>query len=170
MKTHEGVEWWYMRKLWNRPSFAMWSLSTIDKDGNGNMNICAYVTSISMQPKIMLLAVYHHTKTLQNLKHEPRALLQLLTEDHVDMIRICGRQSGNAVDKIPKISKHHPVAYLKGLPYLKDCAGFMELEISDLREVGGDHLLATAEVIMSKNLTDQPILTSDYLKEKGIIR
>lgn len=159
-----------MRKLWNRPSFAMWSLSTIDKDGNGNMNICAYVTSISMQPKIMLLAVYHHTKTLQNLKHEPRALLQLLTVDHVDIVHTCGRQSGNSVDKIAKVSKHHPVAYHKGLPYLKDCAGFMELEISDLREVGGDHLLATAEVIMSKNLTDQPILTSDYLKEKGIIR
>ncbi len=159
-----------MRKLWNRVPLTMWSLSTIDEHGKGNMNICGYVTSVSMQPKIMLLAVYHHTKTQQNLKQQPRALLQLLTNDHVDIAHICGRQSGNATDKIAKISVHHPIAYHKGLPYLKDCAGFMELEITDVREVGGDHLLATAEVIVSKNLVDRPILTSDYLKEKGIIR
>jgi len=170
MGPPERVEYLYMRKLWNRAPFAMWSLSTIDKDGKGNMNICGYVTSVSMQPKIMLLAVYHHTKTLQNLKHEPRALLQLLTKDHVDIIHTCGRQSGNTVDKIAKVAKSHDIAYHQGLPYLKDCAGFMELAITDLREVGGDHLLATAEVVLSKNLVDEPILTSDYLKEKGIIR
>jgi flavin reductase (DIM6/NTAB) family NADH-FMN oxidoreductase RutF len=159
-----------MRKLWDRTPLAMWSLSTVDAQGNGNMNICGYVTSISLQPRIMLLAVYHHTKTHQNIKHEPRALLQLLTSKHIDIVRTCGRQSGNSIDKIAKVAKKHPVAYHKGLPYFTDCAGFMELDITDLREIGGDHLLATAEVVASQNLVDATILTNDYLRVHGIIR
>jgi flavin reductase (DIM6/NTAB) family NADH-FMN oxidoreductase RutF len=149
---------------------AIWSLSTSDKEGKENMNICGYVTSISMEPKMLLLAVYHHTKTLANIKHNPHALLQLLTADHVDIVHTCGRQSGNTTDKISKVVKKHEIVRHNGLPYMKDAAGFMELEIRDLREVGGDHLLAVAEVVYSKNLVDTEILTNQYLKDKGIIR
>lgn len=159
-----------MRKLWNRPALPMWSLSTVDAEGNGNMNICGYVTSISMQPKIMLIAVYHHTKTLANIKKQPKALLQLLTTEHVDIVHTCGRQSGNSVDKIAKIAKKHPIAYKSDLPYMKDSAGYMELVITDLQDVGGDHMLAVAEVVSSKNLSNEEILTTTYLKERGIIR
>ncbi|MEY2665546.1 MAG: hypothetical protein RLZZ480_651 [Candidatus Parcubacteria bacterium] len=159
-----------MRKLWNRAPMAMWSLSTVDKNGEGNMNICGYVTSISIEPKILLLAVYHHTKTLANLKQNPRALLQLLTTSHVDIVHTCGRQSGNSADKLTKVSKKHEVGEVGGLSYMKDAAGYMELEIRDLLEIGGDHLLAVAEVVRTKNLADAPILTSEYLREKGIIR
>lgn len=159
-----------MRKLWNRAPFPVWSLSTIDSQGKGNMNICAYVTSVSMQPKMMILAIYHHTKTMSNVKNNHRALLQLLTHDHIDIVHLCGRQSGTATDKISRIEKKHELSYKNDIPYLKDCAGYMELEFTDFLEVGGDHLLAVATVISSKNLADTEILTTEYLKEKGIIR
>lgn len=159
-----------MRKLWNRPALPVWSLSTTDGHGNENMNICTYVTSISMQPKIMLIAVYHHTKTLDNLKKQPRALLQLLTQNHLGIVHTCGRQSGNSVDKIAKVHKKHSIAYKNELAYMKDVAGYMEVQITELRDVGGDHMLAIAEVIASKNISDEEILTTTYLKEKGVIR
>jgi flavin reductase (DIM6/NTAB) family NADH-FMN oxidoreductase RutF len=160
----------HMRQLWNRAPMGIWSLSTADKDGQGNMNICGYVMNISMEPKYMLLAIYHHTKTLENIKHTKQALLQLLTTDHADIVHLCGRQSGHSVDKIEKVAKKHPLATHNGLSYMKDCAGFMELHITDLRDVGGDHMLAVAEVVSSKNLKDGAILTSQYLKEHGVTR
>jgi len=149
---------------------AIWSLSTSDKNGQGNMNICGYVINVSMEPRAMLLAIYHHTKTLENIKESKRALLQLLTTDHIDIIHTCGRQSGHSVNKLEKVATKHALAYHNGLAYMKDCAGFMELEISDIREVGDDHILAVADVVTSKNLKDTPILTNHYLKEHGITR
>jgi flavin reductase (DIM6/NTAB) family NADH-FMN oxidoreductase RutF len=159
-----------MQKIWNRAPMAIWSLSTIDKKGGGNMNICGYVINVSMEPKYVLLAVYHHTKTLENIKATKRAALQLLTTNHVDIVHTCGRQSGHSVSKIEKVAQKHPVAYHNELPYMKDAAGFMELSIIDLRDVGGDHMLAVAEVVSSKNLIEAPILTNHYLKEHGITR
>lgn len=149
----------------------VWSLSTTDASGQPNMNICTYVTSISMEPKMMVVAVYHHTKTLANLKNEPRGLLQLLNESHADIVRTCGKQSGNSIAKIPRIAKKHLVQEHGGLSYLSDAAGFMELEFVEFLEVGGDHVLAVAQVINSKNLSDtERLLTTDYLKEHKIIR
>lgn len=159
-----------MRKIWNRAPSPVWSLSTRDENGKGNMNICTYVSSISMQPKMMMVAVYHHTKTLENLKRTPQALLQLLTADHTDIIHLLGRQSGTAIDKLVRLAKKHELDSYNQLSYMKDCAGYMELQIVEWREVGGDHLLGVAEVVSSKNLREAPILTTDYLKEKGIIR
>jgi flavin reductase (DIM6/NTAB) family NADH-FMN oxidoreductase RutF len=159
-----------MRQLWNRAPMAIWSLSTIDETGQGNMNICGYVMSISLEPKYMLLAVYHHTKTLENIKSSKRAILQLLTTKHTDIVHTCGRQSGHSVNKLEKVAKKHELATRNSISYMKDCAGFMELEITDIRNVGGDHALAVAEVVYSKNLKDAPVLTAQYLKDYGITR
>lgn len=159
-----------MRKLWNRNPLAVWSLSSVDEAGKGNMNICGYVTNISMEPKIMLISMYHHTKTLENVKQSKRALLQLLTTKHVDIVHTCGKQSGNAIDKIARVEKKHAVSEYKGLPYMEDAAGFMELHFTEFLEVGGDHLLGIAVVESAKNFSDNPILTTDYLKKKGILR
>lgn len=159
-----------MKKIWNRAPMAIWSLSTVDETGQGNMNICGYVMNISMEPKYMLLAVYHHTKTLENIKKNKRALLQLLTTNHADIVHTCGRQSGHSVKKLEKVAKKHELAFHNGLAYMKDCAGFMELEITDIRDVGGDHALAVAAVTYSKNIKDENILTAQYLKEHGVTR
>ena len=135
------------------------------------MNICTYVTSISLQPKLMAVAIYHHTKTLKNLKEHSYALLQLLTEDQADIVRTCGRQSGNSIDKIARIGKKHSLEMHGDFSYLSGCAGFMELEFMEFQEVGGDHVLGIAKVKSAKNFDNTAtILTTDYLKEHNIIR
>ncbi len=159
-----------MRRIWNRPDFAVWSLSTQDETGKGNFNICTYVSSISMQPKLMMIAIYHHTKTLENLKQNPQAILQLLTENHIDIIKVCGKQSGHGINKLTSVQKKHPLASHEELAYLEDCAGIMHLTFTDFIEVGGDHVLGVASVTGSQNLNEVPLLTTDYLKDKKIIR
>jgi flavin reductase (DIM6/NTAB) family NADH-FMN oxidoreductase RutF len=159
-----------MRRIWNRPDFAVWSLSTIDAAGQGNFNICTYVSSISMRPKLVMIAIYHHTKTLENLKQHPTAILQLLTDEHADIVKVCGKQSGHAVNKLASVTKKHPLKTIDTVSYLADCAGYMQLEFTDFIEVGGDHVLGVATVIGSQNLSDTPLLTTDVLKAKKIIR
>ena len=89
-----------MRKIWNRPNQQVWSLSTINEQSVANMNICTYVTSVSMEPKLLIVAVYHGTQTLKNLTQTKRAHLQLLSEELSPVTRICGHISGSKINKI----------------------------------------------------------------------
>lgn len=161
-----------MRKVWNRPNQAVWSLVTQDKDSCFNMNICTYVTSVSIQPKMMLIAVYHHTKTLENIKANPNSpiLLQLLSEPLAPVVRICGQQSGNDIDKIARLEKRFTIATYHKLPYFADAAAVLLLENLTLQSFEGDHDLLIGTVTWSKNLHDVSLLTTDYLKTHKYIR
>ena len=118
-----------MRNLWNRPSLSVWSLATVDEHGRGNMNICTYVTSISMDPKLMLVAVYHGTKTHENISATKKVLLQLLSQEQAPLTRLCGHTSGKATDKMARLQKKTPVATVDGIPYMTQCAGYVILEV-----------------------------------------
>lgn len=159
-----------MRKLWNRPALPVWSLVTKDDEHGANLNICTYVTSVSMEPKLMLLAVYKGTRTLENLKSNRTVLLQLLAEEQASVVRVAGQQSGLKMDKWSRLKKRFAVAGLAGLPYLSDSLGVMQLEVIYEHEVGGDHVLFTAKVVKVKNLREGNILTTDYLKQNGYTR
>jgi flavin reductase (DIM6/NTAB) family NADH-FMN oxidoreductase RutF len=159
-----------MRKIWNRPADAVWSLSTNTSGGTGNMNICTYVTAVSLDPKLLLVAIYKNTQTLHNCKVGQTVLIQLLTEDLAPVVRVCGQKSGKDIDKIARLQKRYELSEHKHLPYLSQCAGFMELEIEQMVETSGDHTLLVCAVIKGKNLLDAPILTTSFLKKHKYIR
>jgi flavin reductase (DIM6/NTAB) family NADH-FMN oxidoreductase RutF len=161
-----------MRKVWNRPNLPVWSLVTTDTSGQYNMNICTYVTSVSMEPKLQLVAVYNGTKTLANIQANPTApiLLQLLSEELAPVVRVCGQQSGLQIDKIARLQKRYDIAYRDGLPYFSRAAGIMYLLPQALHDCGGDHQLLVGTVAWSQNLYDLPLLTTDYLKDNKFTR
>ena len=161
-----------MRRLWNRPDLPIWSLVTIDTAGQANMNICTYVTSVSLKPKRMAVAVYHDTKTLANLQARPDhpVLLQLLTSSLAPVVRVCGQQSGKQIDKISRLQKRYGIAYRQGLPYLAAAAGYLVLVDPVVTPVSGDHTVYTFSVAAHKNLQDQPILTTEQLRQQKYIR
>lgn len=159
-----------MRRLWNRPDMPVWSLSTLSAEGVGNMNICTYVTAISMEPKLMQVAVYHNTQTHKNIKVGGVVLLQLLSQPLAPIVRICGQQSGSTIDKIKRLQKRYALNQHGDLWYLEEAAGFLELHIKQILDVGGDHDLIVGEVTHHKNLSGTALLTTDYLKEHQYIR
>ena len=118
----------------------------------------------------MMVAVYHHTKTYQNIVTSKRAVLQLLTEDLAAVTKICGHQSGNSVNKITRLQKRYQLADCNGIPYFADSAGYLDLELQKLLPVGGDHDLAIFSVLKHKNLIEKPILTTNYMRQKGLLR
>ena len=159
-----------MRKLWNRPDDAVWSLCTQSKKGLPNMNICTYVTAVSLEPKLMMIAVYKNTQTFKNVAIGNTVILQLLTSDLAPVVRVCGQQSGKDIDKISRLKKRYELQEEEGLYYFKDAAGFMILEVQQRIKTSGDHDLLVGRVKKVKNLHDKPVLTSTYLKAKGYIR
>ena len=159
-----------MRKVWNRPAWPVWSVSTTDQSGQGNINIATYVQAVSLDPKLMTIAVYKGTKTLANIQQSNRCVLQLLPESLAPVVRVCGQKSGNDIDKIARLQKRFELKQQNDLYYFSDAAGWLLLEITDMHDVGGDHILATGKVIKQKNLHDVQILTTDYLCANRYIR
>ena len=159
-----------MRNLWNRPDVAVWSLVTSSKEGIPNMNICSYVSAISLDPKLMMVAVYHNTKTHDNITIGGVVLLQLLSETLAPVVRTCGQKSGKQTDKIHMLQKRYTLAHEQELPYFTQAAGFALLQVEQCIKNSGDHDLLIGRVVKSKNLNDTSILTTTYLKHKGYIR
>lgn len=159
-----------MRKLWNRPANAVWSLSTLSGERVGNMNICTYVTAVALEPKLILVAVYKGTQTLANIAIGSTVLLQLLTEVLAPAVRICGQQSGKDIHKIQRLQKRYQLAQHKELYYFADSAGLMELVVEQLVDTSGDHVLLIGRVQKVKNLSDGTILTTTFLRDHKYTR
>lgn len=50
------------------------------------MHICTYVSAVSMQPKRIMVALYHGTQTLENVEITGEFVLQLLEEKQYNLV------------------------------------------------------------------------------------
>lgn len=153
---------------WNRAPQQVYSLSTT-RDGVINMNICTYVTPITMQPKQFVIGIYHNTQTYDNLKNTKEGLLQLLGTDQTSLITPLGKKSGSSYDKHTYLTKYHDLGFIQTFAYLEHSLAYIHIRIKTwLPE--SDHDILVAEVISWKNLRHGTPLTTTYLKDHKIIR
>lgn len=155
---------------WNQPSFPVYSLATQNLENTStNMNICTYVNAVSMDPKLISIAVYKGTKTLKNLQQNPTGILQLLSQEQSNLVKKFGKTSGNTTQKLAKLKD--PLNTLNGIKFLQNCISYIELEFNQQIEIQGDHVLFIGKVKSSKTLNpNSEILTTKFLKEKKLIR
>lgn len=158
-----------MRKRpWNRVNNPVYSL--VSRQGDRfNMNICTYVTPVSMKPKRYLIGVYEGTKTLANIKKDPEIVLQFLAAAQYRVVRLLGQQSGKQIDKIKRLDRQHLLDTWKGFPVLREAPAVVRLKVIGTFP-GGDHECFLCEVTDYKNRNDGAFLYLDHLKERKIIR
>ncbi len=153
---------------WNRAPQQVYSLSTTN-NGVINMNICTYVTPITMKPKQFVIGVYHNTQTYDNLKTTHEGLLQLLGADQTYLITPLGKKSGSTYNKHTYLTSHHTLEFIQTFAYLKHSLAYIHIKVKKwLPE--SDHDIIIAEVISWKNLRHGTPLTTTYLKDQKIIR
>jgi len=134
------------------------------------MNICSYVTAVGMKPKVMLVALYHGTKSRENIVVGEPVRLQLLAENQASLVRLLGQQSGKTINKVARLEKRSLVTYHAEWPYLIGVVGYLDLKVINLIDAGLDHDLALCEVLYQNNLSDDVILTTTYLKQNKFTR
>lgn len=154
-----------MRRPWNRSELPVYSLSTTDGKRH-NMNICTFVTAISMQPKRFIIGVYKGTFTESLLKQHPRCILQLLSSKQYRLVELLGKKSGHSINKAEKLQDktglfHH-------LLFLQDSCAIILCEAKHWYDTG-DHYAVLCDVITYRNLNTDPVLTTELLREKKII-
>jgi flavin reductase (DIM6/NTAB) family NADH-FMN oxidoreductase RutF len=148
-----------MKKIWNIPSYPVYSLSTLNQDGSPNMNICTYAIPVSMKPKLYVVAVYFNTRTLENIERNSEFLLQILSSDNNNAITPLGRKSALKYNKLPFITKN--AVMIDGYAVLNNCIGYLTLTVDKWLDHGtGDHKLALCSVVCSKTLSaESEVLT-----------
>lgn len=156
-----------MRRPWNLIDSPVYSLATY-AEGQVNMNICTYVTAISMEPKIYAIAIYKNTKTLENMQDTEYAVLQFLHPEQFKLVKNLGQRSGVNFNKHRYLTKNNLVENWNGYDVLKNTAARILLQKIDFKETG-DHLLFTFKAEKYKSYHPE-VLTSEILRIKKIIR
>lgn len=158
-----------MKRPWNRINAPIYSISSIDDNGNANMHIITYVTAINMQPKRFVCGVSLGTKTLDNVTGHPHFVLQLLAEQQYRLVDLLGRKTGHAIDKIARLRKRNELVEWKGFQVLKNCLAAMEMQVTDTM-AAGDHIIQLCDVLAYKNMNAGPPLTLDTLRKHKLTR
>ena len=117
----------------------------------------------------MMVALYHNTKTLENVSENPHFVLQLLSESQYNLIKLLGQTSGHSTDKLNKLKKRNLLTSWKNFAVLKEALAYIELKSINTMD-GGDHTMHLCEVIsFYNNLPGEP-LTLNILRDKKLIR
>jgi flavin reductase (DIM6/NTAB) family NADH-FMN oxidoreductase RutF len=156
-----------MKKPWNLPDLPVYSLATQSALGF-NMNICTYVTAVSMKPKRFAVAVYHNTRTLENCLASDTAVLQLLCADQTDIVRLLGKKSALRVDKQTPLVRRQRVMSWAGFQVLREAAAWIKLRKLSHQDAG-DHVLFLYDVETYKVNRDEDLMSLRHLRDKKII-
>ena len=158
-----------MKRPWNIVNPAIYSLITYDEKDNLNMNICSYVSAVSLKPKIYSIAVDYSTKTYENLKLNSFVVLQLLSKPHLKIIRKLGKTSGYFFNKENYLRSKEMLDNWRKNTVLKDTCALVELKKMNEINIEGDHAIFTFNVSKYKTLSEGGILTFKDLIDNKII-
>ena len=117
-----------MKRPWNIINPPLYSLVTYDKNNLINMNICSYVSAVSLKPKLYLIAIDYSSKTYKNLKQNSVVVLQLLSKSHLKIIRKLGKTSGYSFNKEKYLKSKEMLDYWRNNFVLKDVCALIELK------------------------------------------
>jgi len=145
------------------------------------MNICTYVSAMSMSPKRYAIGVYCQTKTLENIQKGGKIVLQLLSQNQWPLVRNFGQKSGISFDKHDFLSRKnkgntqhphkHPYECTRWQDFivLKNALAYLELQ-TVWHQSAGDHELYLFDVGKYKTLSDEAPLRVSDLRENGLVR
>ncbi len=168
-----------MKRPWNLINVPVYSVSS-RKNGMTNMNICTYVSAVSMEPKRYMVAVYHNTQTIENIQNKNEFVLQLLAESQFGLVRNFGQKSGKMFDKqgflnrknqnkIAEKENPYAIVFWNNFEVLSNAVSLILLKPIQIIPAG-DHDMYLCDVVTFENLNDSPILTLDVLRQKKLIR
>ena len=156
-----------VRRPWNIIDVPVYSLATYKAD-DINMNICTYVTAVSRKPKQYAIALENGSRSLEIMNERVHCVLQLLTNDHIQLVRILGKRSGKTFDKKGYLLKNDELTTWHNFPVLKHCAAYLWLKKIDESEVG-DHRLITFGLEKFTTRSEDNILMFSQLVKQRII-
>jgi flavin reductase (DIM6/NTAB) family NADH-FMN oxidoreductase RutF len=165
--------------LLNSPVYSLATRIPAAKDdassSRTNMNLLTYATPVSIRPdRLWAIGLYRETLSWEVFQKEGKGILQLLTPEHIPLIRLLGGSSGRDVDKQEEccklgwewkeIKEEFPLV-------LPGCLSYVCLELQGDMIDGGTHDVAICKVtkMFTDSASTDPHLDTQTLRDRGLI-
>jgi flavin reductase (DIM6/NTAB) family NADH-FMN oxidoreductase RutF len=141
------------------------TIGTTSADGRKNIIPINNITSVSVDPGMVLIAVYKEWITAQNLQTAGGFAVSVPDKKQLDLIwklgqKFSGYNSGK--DKIEEFRDELDFEFSQHGPVLKNALGWLECDIVDRpKDVGGDHCMVVGKFTKAA-------INSDYYDEAEI--
>ena len=126
-------------------------VTALGEEGPSGMTANA-VTSLSLDPPLMIVCFALTSRTLAAVRHSRRFGVQFLAADQEDL-------AARFASKLPEEEKFEGVGWEEraGVPSLEDCLAWIGCELRDLHP-GGDHLIGVGEVVDMWHVQGEPLV------------
>ncbi|WP_440058939.1 flavin reductase family protein [Thermogladius sp. 4427co] len=110
---------------------------TIDKSGRLNVMAASWIMPVNDEPFTIALALDKETKTYQNIMEVGEATINIVGEEHAEIVYKAGTLSGREVDKWSLLKlEPQPSKHVKP-PGIKGAYGFVECRVEKLIDLEG---------------------------------
>jgi flavin reductase (DIM6/NTAB) family NADH-FMN oxidoreductase RutF len=126
-------------------------VTSLGEEGPSGMTANA-VTSLSLDPPLMIVCFALTARTLTAVEHSGRFGVQFLAAGQDDL-------AARFASKLPEEQKFEGIRWHEraGVPSLDGCLGWLGCELRDLRP-GGDHLIGVGEVVDMWHVRGEPLV------------
>ncbi len=132
-------------------------VTSLGADGPSGMTANA-VTSLSLEPPLMIVCFALTARTLAAVEHSGRFGVQFLAHDQEEV-------AARFASKLPEREKFEGLAWSErvGVPSIDGCLAWLGCELQDLRQ-GGDHMIGVGEVVDLWRGEGEPLIffSGDY--------
>ena len=126
-------------------------VTSLGADGPSGMTANA-VTSLSLEPPLMIVCFALTARTLAAVEHSARFGVQFLAHDQEEV-------AARFASKLPEREKFEGLAWSEraGVPSIDGCLAWLGCELRDLRR-GGDHMIGMGEVVDLWRADGEPLV------------
>jgi flavin reductase (DIM6/NTAB) family NADH-FMN oxidoreductase RutF len=121
-------------------------VSTADKQGRANAAPFSFVTPVSANPPLVLIASAPTRHTLSNIRETGEFVLNIVPESLLDKMWLCSKAFPKGVSEIKEAGLTERKSKHVSAPSIEECAGWIECRLEFEREAG-DHILIVGRVL-----------------------
>lgn len=111
----------------------------------------AWVSRVSMQPPMVMISIGKTRYSHDLIKKSKIFAVNVLGEEHIEIGRHFGLQSGKKVDKFKDVEYEQKAT---GAPIIRDCIAYLDCKVINEYDAG-DHTIFVGEVVDSEVLSDE---------------
>ncbi|MDD5959561.1 MAG: flavin reductase family protein [Methanobrevibacter wolinii] len=135
-------------------------VSCRDKDGRDNALAVGFIGNVSFDPKIIMIAIIDKRFSHHIIKEQKEFIVNIPTDEHIDLVRYLGTVSGYDVNKLENIETID--GDIVNAPIIVDCPVNFECKVIDSIKPG------THEVFFGR--VEKVHCDEEYIDELGFIK
>jgi flavin reductase (DIM6/NTAB) family NADH-FMN oxidoreductase RutF len=121
-------------------------VSTADKQGRPNAAPFSFVTPVSANPPLVLIASAPNRHTLSNIRETGEFVLNIVPESILDKMWLCSKAFPKGVSEIKEAGLTERKSKHVRAPSVEECAGWIECRLESEHKAG-DHVLIVGRVL-----------------------